>query len=313
MAKKPMPTIGVDFYHYAPVLYNADDGLVYDTAVRVEGQTEMSHAANSQSNAFYADNYAYISDTSLGNQEVTTTHADIPNDVFSDMIGGNYNGALSLSGNFIAKQRGCLFRILRSGGHYRYYRFWNGTYTVPDRAATTKGESIDYQTQQVVYTAVNVSTKDSFLQIIDDDDQNVLDMGITPAMLEEMIVDFNWDPFNGLPEFASQQRLAVSPSVIAASATDGTVARAVLLGLTSGEFASTIQTSDITATNLPTGLAIGDVTLLASNTVQIEISGAASSHTSADTVHDVTLEVSQSAIEDAAAALTTKPLTVEFK
>ena len=312
MANKPMPTIGVDFYHFVPILLNSASGLMYDVAERLPGQTEMSYAANSQSNAFYADNGAYIADTSLGNQEVTTTHADIPNDIFAHMIGGTYTGALSMSGNFTALSRGVLFRILRSGGHYRYFRFWSGTYTVPDRAATTKGESVDYQTQQVVYTAVNVEKKDSFLQIIDDDDPNVLAMGITPAVLEQKIVDFNWDPFTGRAEFKLQQHLRIAPSEVEASTTDGSVAKPVLLGLTSGAFVPAIASTDVTATNLPAGLTVGTVTLLQENVVEVQLSGGATDHTAADSVHDVTLEVAAAGIQDATAPLSTSSFSVVF-
>lgn len=321
MSQKPMPKIGVDFYHYVPVISDLTEGTLYDDAVRVLGQTAASYAPNSSSNPFYADNGTYISDVSLANQEVTLTLADVPPSIFSDMIGGLYNGALALGSGFVAKERGVLYRIKLSGSnaldptrpYYRYFRFWKGTFTIPNMDATTQGETIDYQTSEFTYTAVNASGKDLFVQIIDDDDPNLANIGLTPTLLEEKIVDFNWDPFTGNPVFQTAQRVAVSPSVVEASETDGSVSKPIMIGLTSGSFSNTVTSSDLTAANLPAGLTIGAVTLVDSNVATVEISGAATDHTASDGVDNVTIEVAQTAIEGATAALTTKPFAVEFK
>lgn len=321
MALKPMPKIGVDFYHYAPVISDMPEGSVYAPAVRVLGQTAVSYTPNSSTNPFYADNTTYISDTALANQEVTLTLADVPPKLFADMIGGTYNGALSLGGSFVARERGILYRVKLSGSnvldpsrpYYRYFRFWNGTFTIPNMDATTQGETIDYQTSEFTYTAVNSSSKSLFVQIIDDDDENLASIGLTPTLLEEKIADFNWDPFTGNPAFMPTQALVVAPATVEASAADGSVGKPIYLGLTSGMFSDPVVVADLTSANLPAGLSIGTVTRLTGNTIKVELSGAATSHAAADNVDDVTIEAAQTAIEGATASLTSSKFAIEFK
>lgn len=311
MANQPMPKIGVDYFHYSPVIYDSPEGSVYASAVRVTGQTAASYAPNSASNPFYADNGTYVSDTSLANQEVSLTLADVPPNIFSDMIGGDYNGALSIGSSFAAKERGVLYRIKMSGGAYRYMRFWKGTFTLPEIAAATQGESIEYQTSELMYSAITAQGKEYFVQMVDDDDPNVLDMGITPEILEEKIVDFNWDPFTGNPAFKGTVKLAVAPAGHKAQS-GGAVNKPIFLGLTGATFKREISVTDITANNLPAGLSIGSVEFLGDPAVKVILNGSATNHTEADSVDNISFTVDPAGLEEVAAALTSPNFSVKF-
>lgn len=309
---RPSTTTGIDFYHYATVVSDSPEGIIYADSRALLGQTEMSWSPNSETSEFFADNGVYESNATLGKQEVSTTHAEIPSEVLQEMVGGIYNGALNLSFDLKATYCACLFRILKANGAYQYYRFWKGKYTMPERSATTKADSIDYQTQSITFSAVAPDGKDFFMQTISDDDPRVLNMGITPKILEAKIADFNWDPFAAMPEFAATASVICAPSIIVANLSDGEVPKPVLLGLDEAIFADTVAAADITAPKLPAGLTIGSVTRLNDVVVSVELTGAATDHTLADSITDLEFIVASSGIKGGTASLTTSEVSVNF-
>lgn len=322
IANKPMPTTGVDYLHFADIVSNVPEAIIYAPSERILGQVQANYAPNSTSNPFYADNGAYINDTSLGSQDVALVIADLQPDVFARLIGGTYNGALAFGSNIAVASRGLLYRVMKAGQNryspsrpnYRYFRYWSGTCTTPNMNATTKGETVEYQTQDLTYSAVNVSAKNAFLQMIDDNDSALADMGISPEMLEEEIVNFNWDPFTGNPAFEPTQMIAVYPQVIRANISDGELRDGtVYLGLTVGEYVDTIiAPGDITATNLPAGITVTAVSKAAENVLAVTLTGPATDHTAGDSVNNVTFEVAQTAIVGAGGPLVTGNVSVHF-
>ena len=59
MAKKPLPTIGVDKYTFAKLTEDTADGAVYGTAYSLKGMVQISPTDNGGEDTFDADNGAY--------------------------------------------------------------------------------------------------------------------------------------------------------------------------------------------------------------------------------------------------------------
>lgn len=308
---KPMPKIGVDYFHYCPVVSDTLSAIIYGQSLRMLGQTEVSYDAGSDISTFYADNGLYTSDTAIGDQELSLTFADVPPQHFAQMIGGDYAAALNLGANFVSQERGVLFRFKISGGPYRYMRFWKGSFGLPGADASTQEDSIEYQTSELSFKAVNTTAKGYFLQMVDDDDPNVLAMGITPEVLEANMPDFNWDPFTGNSMFAQPIKLFVAPSIVTGDGT-GAIPAPIHIGVSGSRFADSVATADVTFTTLPADLAVGTVERLSDSVLAVTFSGTATAHTPSDAVSGITCKIAPTAIADATEDVESTPFTITF-
>lgn len=193
MAKKPMPKIGVDMFHYFPVV---DDGkqTTYGEAKALPGSVNIGFSVDSSSAKFFADNGPYATGVDTGDMKLSLECADVPPAVLSEWMGAEYNGGLFEFEQVEEKAFGVAYRIKKAGGGYRYIRLYSGQFTMPDQNGETKAGSTNFQTSTVEFSAIKRTSDGKVYAMLDDDDES-LPADITPQKIqEEWFKDLNWKP-----------------------------------------------------------------------------------------------------------------------
>lgn len=142
--------IGIDKFHYAPLTTDTPETLVYGAMVDFPNTIEMSVATNSEVTSLYADNKPAIIYSTMGNIELSMTKTTIPNEVLGEWLGSPMEGGTRhITSTQNSPYFGVAWRQLYSDGKYAYVKLYKGKFTEPDKNATTKEESIDFQTAEI--------------------------------------------------------------------------------------------------------------------------------------------------------------------
>lgn len=142
--------IGIDKFHYAPLVTDTPETLEYGPMVEFPNTIEMSVATNSEVTSLYADNKPAIIYSTMGNVELSMTKTTIPNEVLGEWLGSPMaGGTRHITSTQNAPYFGVAWRQLYSDGKYAYVKLYKGKFTEPDKNATTKEESIEFQTAEI--------------------------------------------------------------------------------------------------------------------------------------------------------------------
>lgn len=143
--------IGVDNLHYAKNLTDAPTELTYGEMNSLPNTISISVAMNSTTETLYADNKAAIVYSSMGNVEVTMERTHLPEEVLAEWLGSTMEGGTRhINQEQNSPYYGIAWRNVFSDGTYAYIKLYKGKFTEPDKSVTTKGESIEFQTQEIV-------------------------------------------------------------------------------------------------------------------------------------------------------------------
>ncbi|MGM9935772.1 MAG: major tail protein [Candidatus Ornithomonoglobus sp.] len=186
--RKPMPTIGIDMYHYFPIASEAEDGAItYGAAVALPGVTQISPSDSGGNAVFDADNGAYCNVSYLENLGHELTNADIPEETDAAWRGLELgaNGVLEV-GEPKTVYFGVAWRQKKADGTYRYVRYYKGSYSF---ASNTGGQTQpssgapEFQTATATFSAVKRDSDGKYYGYIDQ--TKVEELGIALATFEE--------------------------------------------------------------------------------------------------------------------------------
>lgn len=146
-------TFGLTNVHYAPITENQDGTYTYGTPVRIPGAVSMSESPVGEATKFYADNGVYYAVSSNQGYEQTLTFAKIPDQFRIDILGDQLvNGGLYENANAKQKQFALLYEIDgdKEADKFVYY---NCTASRPGNTTSTKGESVEVNTNELTINA----------------------------------------------------------------------------------------------------------------------------------------------------------------
>ena len=150
--------IGVDQFHYAILLDDAQDALAYGEMTAVPNTVSINVNVNSQSATLFADNKAAITYTTIGVVEVSMDKATLPNEFLSEVLGNHTIGAVRhTSSDQTAPYVGIAWRYLYSDGNYGYAKLYKGKFSEPELNANTKEDGVEFQNRSI--TANFISTE----------------------------------------------------------------------------------------------------------------------------------------------------------
>jgi phi13 family phage major tail protein len=176
--------IGLDMLYIAEVLLDTAATYSADTPVYLAPAAEASQEPSTTINTQYADDVPFDNSVSEGPTKITISVTNIPlailalmtGKVFDETTGRFYDNA-GTPPNFALA-----FRAMKSNGHYRYYQYLNGTFSMPKEEAATKGESTDPKNVELEYTAIPTIHKfdqgskiDVCKRVIGDEDVDAFD------------------------------------------------------------------------------------------------------------------------------------------
>lgn len=198
--KNPMPSIGVDMYHFAKILTDVKGTkTTYDTPVALPGTVEIAPTDSGNTSTFDADNGVYVSTPYIEKIGHDITNADIPADVDAMWRGLELkDNGVEYSGNTEVPKFMAMWRVLKSDGSYRYVRYYKGTYSfasnVGGKTKPSSG-SVDHQTAKATFTAEQRISDGKYYYYVDDDN---LPDGVTKEMIaEKWFTEPNWYPSDG--------------------------------------------------------------------------------------------------------------------
>lgn len=194
---QPMPSIGVDMYHYAKVLEDVKGGeTTYGTPKPLPGAVEIAPTDSGGVAVFDGDNGSYRALPYTEKMGHDITNADIPAEIDAEWRGLEMkDGGVEFGGIPKAPHFCAMWRVLKANGVYRYVRYYKGVYSFASNVgAKTKPSSgaPDFQTAKATFTSENRLSDGMAYYMIDDDK---LPDGVTPEIIEEKwFTDANWYP-----------------------------------------------------------------------------------------------------------------------
>lgn len=142
--------IGIDKFHYARLEKDTPEELTYGEMTHLPNTIEISVTTNAAVESLYADNKPAIVYSTMGNIEVSIERTTIPNEVLSEWVGSPMDGGTRhITSIQDSPYFGVAWRQVYSDGKYGYVKLYKGKFSEPDKTATTKGESIEFQTSEI--------------------------------------------------------------------------------------------------------------------------------------------------------------------
>lgn len=165
-----MSKIGISNLHYAVQTTEdtASTAAVYGTPVAVPGMVSADVTPASNTATLYADNGPYETANTLGEITVSLDLADLPLEVQAALLGHTLtSGQLDSKTDDVAPYVALMFEYLLGSGKKRCVKLYKGRFSEPAESAQTKGENVEFQTNTVEASFVQLkntklwkSTKD---------------------------------------------------------------------------------------------------------------------------------------------------------
>lgn len=159
-----MSKIGISNFHYAKQTAEetASADATYDTTTAVPGLVSIEVSTEATQNVLYADNGPYESSSAMGAINVTIDLADLPMSVQADLLGHTYdstNKTLVKKTSDTAPYVAILFEFLMGNGSKRCVKLYKGRFAEPTQSGQTKGENVEFQTNQITASFVALKGK----------------------------------------------------------------------------------------------------------------------------------------------------------
>lgn len=179
--------IGLDSFHYAPLLTDNISGCSYGTPVAITGSVSATIKANGSIETQYADDGPAVNAPSIGSQEIDVEFTNLALSVRATLLGQTVtSGVVSESTTDTPLDVAIGFRSLKSNGKYRYIWYLKGNFALPDDAYKTKEAKTNFNTQKMKYNGLRREYDGLYKFAVDEDDPAVAAATIT-----------NW--FNAVP------------------------------------------------------------------------------------------------------------------
>lgn len=156
MAEENKVRFGLSNLH---VFFKTDEG--WEAPIAIPGVTECSRTSQVNSNDFYADNVLYFRANADTGDEITVTTAFFPDEVKARMLGWaiDSKGALVRVVDGSPEEFAMAYQI-EGDKKPRAKVVYSCVASVPNESATTKGENIEVQTEQLTIRSKAIEVAD---------------------------------------------------------------------------------------------------------------------------------------------------------
>jgi len=139
--------------YYATITEGTGGAITYGTPVQLKGAVSMSLSPSGETTEFYADDGLYFSDVNNNGYEGTLELALVPDDFKIACLGATKNtDNVLIENSTTVNSPFALLCEFTGDEKARKFVFYNCMASRPDVASTTKGESIEVQTETLNLT-----------------------------------------------------------------------------------------------------------------------------------------------------------------
>ena len=158
---------GLKSVHYAIGTIANDGSATYDTPVAWPGAVTLTMDANGDNSTFYADNIAYYVTNGANGYTGSLETALVPQSFLEDVLGmaADTKGILVETTSAPTVHFALLFQFEGDEAATRHV-LYNCTATRPTVGSTTKGESVEVQTETINLTATSIYNDDLEADIV---------------------------------------------------------------------------------------------------------------------------------------------------
>lgn len=158
---------GLKNVHYAIATIANDGSATYDTPVAWPGAVTLTMDANGDNTNFYADNIAYYTTNGANGYTGSLESALVPQSFLEDVLGMNADtkGILVETTSAPTVHFALLFQFEGDDAATKHV-LYNCTATRPTVGSTTKGESVEVQTETINLTATSIYNDDLEADIV---------------------------------------------------------------------------------------------------------------------------------------------------
>ena len=152
--------IGVESLYYAPLTLDSVATFTPGTPGAFGPcDGDQRRTKHIQLETQYADDAAYDTATSTGETKLTVNVTNIPLQVLATLLGLVYDtiNGLVYDNEATPPYVSLGFKSLKSNGSYRYYWYYKGRFEAPKEAAKTKGDAVEFQPQELTFTAIKTT------------------------------------------------------------------------------------------------------------------------------------------------------------
>lgn len=148
--------VGVDSLYIAEVTQDTAAGYVAGTPEYLAPVAELRAEPAVNSETQYADNQAYDTMSSVGETLITAVITNIPAEMYSKLTGQVFDATTGrvYENEGAAPYYAFGFRSLKSNGKYRYYWFPKVKFSLPKEEQSTKTDTPEFKTRELIITAV---------------------------------------------------------------------------------------------------------------------------------------------------------------
>lgn len=164
--------IGLSHVYYAKLTEDSASALSYDTPVRMFGAISANINPNSSLATLFADDGPMVTAATIGEIELELVLAYASIAVQAVLLG---HGTAS-AGIIVRKATDTPiwvalgFKTLTSSGTYKYVWLMKGKFSVPEMAAETKNDSVNFQTPTLNGRFVKTDYDSSYMKVADEGD-----------------------------------------------------------------------------------------------------------------------------------------------
>lgn len=173
---------GVKNLHIAVLTQDDEDGLAYETPVKVPGLIRIDVNPGSNIDTLYADNKAAIVYSTVGSVEVTLEKDVLSQDLLDLILGRATTGGVSyVTNSNAAPYVAIMYEQTYSNNSSSYVKLFKGKFTEPDVSNQTKADSVEFQTGEITGQFVATNFEEDFgdgrteslvMAAVDEDSEN---------------------------------------------------------------------------------------------------------------------------------------------
>lgn len=159
-----------------------DDGeategeAVYSAVKDLKGAISANFSPNASNDTLFADDGPYDTASTLGAMTLELNVADLPNDVYAELIGAKIDNTTKVVVNtsddtppYVAVG----MKVAKSNGEYRYIWYLKGKFAAPDESNQTKADSISWNTPTISGNFLKRVADGAWRFAVDTDDEDV--------------------------------------------------------------------------------------------------------------------------------------------